>query len=403
MIFSDALPVQFWLTGCETFNEKEVDGVFSRCFCAPFNSSDEITIQFRDTSGYSRKLLVKNDIEETIYESLFTEVASGLYQASLIPENNGIIDSLARMLVIEPSQSVTVIAPNLWTDASAQTFDSKGATFFSESVSVLDTEILVYQPANVPSGETVVVTLTVTISSVTYTQGGFTLLAGLTDSSNVSVSTRETPDTFSYTSAHEGTFTQREIVTVDEGSTATRLSLRLAASGLTNGSANVVITVDVGQTIYLPETSILAKSDCLSIKEDHDETVLINYHNNRIFASLNSSVGTPDPEFNLRLYAIFSESDDRYPRESESMDLSDNTSLQTMAEIKKQRPLKIKHMPSYMHRKTILALSFQNVTIDGLTWEMREAYEKAPGNPKFPLKSAQVWLNDRNYTLRNVL
>lgn len=252
MIFSDALPVQFWLTSCETYNEKEVPGVFTRCFCAPFNASDEITVQFQHTPGYTYTLRVVDEDGQIINESEFTEPQTGLYQYSFTPQDLAITDQQIQLRVISDS-------------------------------------------------------------------------------------------------------------------------------------------------------GMVARTDCLDIKEDHDETILINYHNNRIFSSLNSSVGTPDPEFNLRIPAIFSESDDRYPRESEGMTLSNNRSLQLMASITRQRPIKVKPMPSYMHLKTTLALSFSTVTIDGLTWKLDEAYDKDAGNPRHSLKKATAWLTDRNYNPRNVL
>lgn len=253
MTFSDALPVQFWLTGCETFNEREVDGIYSACFCQPINCDDEITIQFTHTSGYSYSLLATDDDSNTLFTTPFTQVSSGLYQASFTPRAQGVCDSLMRLRV--------------------------------------------------------------------------------TDSSSPAVS--------------------------------------------------------------------VATSDCLSVKEDHDETILINYHNNRRFVSIDSSVGTPDPEFNLRVPAIFFH--DRYPRESESIDLSNNTSFQTTAQIKRQRKFDVKHMPDYMHLKLVLVLSFHNVTIDSEEWKLDEPYEKSPGNPRYPLKTATTWLTMKNYVVRNVL
>ncbi len=250
MTFSDALPVQFWLANCETFNEKEVDGIFRRCFCAPFNASDEITIQFQHTSGYTYTLEVVDEDGITINETAFTEIQSGIYQKSFTPL----------------------------------------------SLSITDEQIQLQVNSN---------------------------------------------------------------------------------------------------------SGMVAKSDCLDIREDHEETVLFNYTNNRIFASLNPSVGTPNPEFNLRIPGVFFH--ERHPRESESITLSDNTSIQTFAEIKKQRRLDVKHMPDYMHLKTVLVLSHSNVEIDGLTWKLDESYDKPEGNRKFPLKSATAWLTQRNYNLRNVL
>lgn len=250
MILSDAQPVQFWLNRLETFNEKEVDGIFSKCFCQPFEATDNITIQFKDTHGYTRKLVV-NDEMGTFYSTPFIEVSSGIYQVSLTPESIGATDK----------------------------------------------------------------------------QLQFTITDG-------------------------------------------------------------VITT-------------LAKSDCIDVKPTHSETVLINYHNNRIFSSLNSAVGTPDPDFNLRIPAIFFE--ERFPEETEELELSNSTNLLLNAQIKYQRKMDIGFMPFYMHLKTKAVLKCQNVTIDGLQWVQKESYDITDGKRNFPLRRATVWLDRKNYIVRNVL
>jgi len=53
MTFSDALPVQFWLIECNTYNQNLSDGVHHKCFCAPWNCDDSIVLQFYDTPDSS--------------------------------------------------------------------------------------------------------------------------------------------------------------------------------------------------------------------------------------------------------------------------------------------------------------------------------------------------------------
>lgn len=48
MYFSPAQPLEFWITGCQTFNERSVCGAHSACYCIPFNCDDPIKIQFTD-------------------------------------------------------------------------------------------------------------------------------------------------------------------------------------------------------------------------------------------------------------------------------------------------------------------------------------------------------------------
>src|SRR5690606_1029414 len=59
MTLSNALPVQFWLNGQESFNNKVVDGIEQVCFAQPFQCDDEINLQLKDIvdKDYSLKVL----------------------------------------------------------------------------------------------------------------------------------------------------------------------------------------------------------------------------------------------------------------------------------------------------------------------------------------------------------
>jgi hypothetical protein len=170
---------------------------------------------------------------------------------------------------------------------------------------------------------------------------------------------------------------------------------------IANNVGNTEI-VDFGMdSISIESSQLMAKSDCIQFKEDHDETVLITYSNNRPFDSLSSSVGTPDHAFNLRIPAVFFK--ERFPEESEVMELSNNRSIQLNAQVKAQRFLNVGPMPFYMHRKAKLALSFGTVTIDGQYWVKEEAYEVAETKRTHPLSKAQCWLTEKDTIYRNVL
>jgi hypothetical protein len=148
----------------------------------------------------------------------------------------------------------------------------------------------------------------------------------------------------------------------------------------------------------------LFKSDCLDIKPEWDETVLIEYSSSRNFASLNYTSVSPDPEFYIRIPAIFFQ--ERFPEEGEVIELSNSRSIQLNAQIKAQRLLRIKDMPAYMHRKLKLVLIHQNITIDLQDWvkEGGQEYELVTSsNPRWPMQRAQVWLTEKDYIIRNVL
>lgn len=152
--------------------------------------------------------------------------------------------------------------------------------------------------------------------------------------------------------------------------------------------------------IFLGANEIF-KSDCLHVKSSWDETVEITYSDNKNFASLNYSNVTPDPEFTIRIPACFFH--ERFPEENESIQLSNSRWIQLNAQVTAQRLLEIQPMPYYMHRKLKLILKHQFVTIDSQDWVQSENYEIVESNRRSPLKKGTVWLNEKDYILRNVL
>lgn len=83
LTISDSIPIQFWLNGEETFNEKEVCGMTKQdCFCQIFNCDDEIKIQFRANENLGFEL-VSYDINETeLARYEFEEISPGYYQTT---------------------------------------------------------------------------------------------------------------------------------------------------------------------------------------------------------------------------------------------------------------------------------------------------------------------------------
>lgn len=106
MTFSDALPVQFWLTGCQTYNQYEAEGVHHICWCQPWNCDDEITIQFQDTTGQTLKLVALDSEGTELHSENFQEISAGVYQLSLIPEDEDICDELIQLQVQNASDVV---------------------------------------------------------------------------------------------------------------------------------------------------------------------------------------------------------------------------------------------------------------------------------------------------------
>lgn len=363
--------MQFWLANCDTFNQKVVGGVFSKCFYQPFNSSDEITVQFKDIASQNYLLYMVEDGSGWTSLGAFTEVTSGLYQKSFTPQTQGVVTNEIQLYIVKNEFEPNVASINVSGGLSSGQSQSSLSSVFTAITRPSRIQIIA---SSTMTGSVISATTTVFYElrmNGVVVDGGQFFLNGTSSVTN----TYEVSNTEEYD----------------------QIYLLITNTSLV-GSPGVH---SVNATAYVRPLVDIAKSDCLSIKESHDETILINYHNNRVFASLNSSAGTPDPEFNLRVPAIFF--DERHPKESESMILSNSKSSQLNAQLRRQKWLKLKPMPYYMHLKTQLALVFNTVTIDNIQWILEESYEIDPGNPRYPLKKANAWLTDKNYVLRNVL
>jgi hypothetical protein len=145
----------------------------------------------------------------------------------------------------------------------------------------------------------------------------------------------------------------------------------------------------------------VARTDALDIKDTQDETVLIKYSNHRNYAGLNYSDISPDPEFNLRIPAIFIQDD--FPQTDEVLQLSNSRMIQLNSEITSKWLLQVKQVPMYMHKKILIALTHQYVSINGLSVVKNDAYEILKGNPRYPLKQATCLLTEKEDIQRNIL
>lgn len=250
MVISDALPVQFWSVLTDTYNEKDAQGIFRKCFCAPWECDDEISIQV-DFDILDAIILKIYDPDGIVLNSInFTNTIDTVYSVSFTPADYDICDEYIRLKIFRG-------------------------------------------------------------------------------------------------------------------------------------------------------TNELYKSDCLHVKALWDETVLITYSNDRNYASLNYTLVTPDPEFSIRIPATFFH--ERFPEEKEVIQLSNSRSIQLNAQVMAQRLLEIGPMPYYMHRKLKLILKHQFVTIDFQDWVQSENYDMVESSRRNPWRQGKVWLNEKDYILRNVL
>lgn len=412
MIFSDANPVQFWCAGYDTFNETEPEGVFRKCFCQPYECEDEITIQFRDTTGQTLSIYFITEDDEILYSSSISEVSSGYYQHSIIPLDQGICEEDFQIKIFDSSGfGEKITDPNFdsgtgWSNqvsgftdwavsgGKAQvTLNGTGATSgrnsnaFTASFSDTNGSSIISVEGTATRSGSPPITATLNI----YFYSGGVINSDLTQSISIDVGTGIGSSPPSIQNISVNFFTDDSI---DE--------VRFEVINTTSSLAGTLLfEMDSFSVIESPSNSFLAQSDCISVKENQKETVLINYTNNRIFTGLSSAVGTPDPEFNLRIPGCFYH--ERFPTESEAIELSSGRNIQLNAQLTAQKLLEIGLVPYYMHKKIKLALMFQTVTIDGEERVMTEAYEILQTNRRSALKQAKVWLTEKDSTVRNIL
>jgi hypothetical protein len=396
MTISDALPVQFWLSECDTFNEHEAGGVHHVCWCQPWNCEDLITLQFQDEAGQTFTLLAYDEEGLLVMFKSIPEIQSGVYQISFTPNDEEICDELIKLQVVNDT-AYSIIAPSLWTDDpnAVSPFDTKNSTQFIEAVTSTTGQNGAYQAAVVPVGATVTIPLTITISGTWVSGAGIDISMYLGDSSGGVVSEQLSPAT---TFTANGTY-NIEITLRGLTQTSARIYL-LLTEFVTSGTANVTITMPVGYVFYAPDSSIVLKSDCLDVAESHDETIFIEYSNHRNYAGLIYANDSPDTTFGIRVPCRFVHEVE--PEEDEAMELTSSI-ITTSAQVKTQRLLEVKHGPYYWHKKLRRVLKHQTLTIFDKQWKKEEKYEVIEGKGTWPLKAATCLLTEKTSVVRNVL
>lgn len=417
---SDGNPVQFWLNGCKTFNEKNIPGVFSKCFCQPFNCSDNIKVQFTDTSARNYFLYV-SDEGGIILSIAFnrTTLPSGeyLYEASFIPKDHPDITFSSDVIYFNSQfttsldgwqdvNSVTLTDDWFW-DSPSQSASRLQRT--QDSIAILAYNFDDTHPFSQPihTGDVVRIRASFSINSFLdcdmnirlraqpskfYSVGTFSVVSGVIDfeftaPQYLGADIDWTDIDFSIT----GGMDPSSQVYVDY------FILSGSPGGVVKSICDTQLSLSIGTSV----TSIVAKSDCIEIAESHDETILINYSNHRNYAGLNYSDISPDPDFNIRVPCVFFEPS--FPQEQEVIELSDSRFIQLNSELTEKRLLQVKSVPPYFHKKLLLALTHQFVLIDDSYWIKNDSYDIVAGNKKYPLKQALCYLTKKNDIQRNIL
>jgi hypothetical protein len=145
--------------------------------------------------------------------------------------------------------------------------------------------------------------------------------------------------------------------------------------------------------------TVLFRSDCISIADSHDCSILIEYTNSSNFDGLYYD-GSPGPTFQLRIPAVFFE--EKNPQEQEDLELSNGRIITLRQTIVEKRLLETGYMPNYMHRKVQKVLMHETVSIDGDYWKKRDSYDDSPVK-KYNLKRAEVLLTKYDSVEKNTI
>ena len=395
---SDALPVQFWLSECDTFNEFEAQGVHHVCWCQPWNCDDEIITQFLHTTGQTFYLVGKNSDGYYLFSSPFSESATGVYYNSLIPSNEDICDEKVQLLIVGSASLEFLDEASTWTNTLSSWAEQTNNKFrFNVPGNDFASSYMTFS-SGLEAGTVVSFYLTV---NTAVTNGTVSVLVQITDNATSFFVTKS----FFITST--GLQTVLVQLTVPLGSTATRMYFSVEHTGGSAVDASFYFGTQTATVITPPmpvvavhATGSHAKSDCLDVQTAHDETIFIEYSNTRNFAGLVFENESPDVTFKIRVPCRFVH--EREPEEDEAIELTSSIVV-TSSQIKTQRLLEVKHSPYYFHKKLRRILKHQNVTIFDKLWKQEDAYEVIEGKKTWPLKSATCWLTQGNSVVRNVL
>lgn len=429
---SDANPIQFWINGVETFNQKEVCSIAPICFCQKFECNDSIRIQLSDDNyakGYKIKIL--NDVGSTILtDDFFRRLIYATEISNLQFSDYNPLGQTGFLAPWANGQSGAGQVGFAWTGTN--TIKADASISHEANTGVLYQGRAAFSALGYPPGA---YSITITANNQSSTAGASAPLESL-----LTIYGSDTGAAFSFTNlGATGTNTYPAAAQTSRTLTFTTtkywkyIGFQWSKSG-SSSNYYVVLTVnsivinsapgfDVSSAVYdysfVPsahgicndqyqieildnaDNSIVAYSDCISVKTSQDCTELITYYNSNNFADLDYSDESPSIVFYLRVDAVFFE--EVYPEEMESIDLSDSQSVQLRSEVKRKKTLVLGYMPFYMHRKLQLVLAHDNVTIDGESWMKLDGYQITAGDKHYPLRKAQSLLTDKNYIQRNVL
>lgn len=426
MYFSSAQPIEFWLTGCETFNEKDVCGAHPACFCTPFNCDDEIRIQFTDDDEegeftlrffdedsvelffdtFSKTDLLDGDTYvKSVYDYSFTpsttspdlcnkKVQAKVYSVEPIP---GTEDPFVEYLFTSDLNGWFNTANGVDPATGGSTSDwawsaDLGGTAKNTTVDTFGTKMLRQSSVSVPQQ---MFFIRIKYQILNANSDGLFLRFIIRDSGNNQLQN----DTFSTPGPHASI--QTATIQVTDEDVWLNADHFLLSTTSTDYDAGDVIYIDSIEIYTEQEQEVeVAKSDCIHIKESHACTQLITYRNERNYAGLIYQNESPEIQFKFRIPVVFFRP--RFPKTQQALDLSDAT-IALNSQIKVQRLFDTDFLPSYIHKKLNLIFAHQYIEIDNQTWVCEEEYEMVETNRHNQTQKARVWLTESDFIARNVV
>lgn len=432
MTISDSVPIQFWVNGQETFNEKQICGVNQVCFCLPFNCDDEITIQIQEDLGNEFDLVIYDVDDVELGRVEFDEYSDGVYQVSVTPSE--LSPSICEKVFFKIESTVYHILYDYELDNVNQAFTSRdglGANYgvspngrgwsqtenLSFLGSVFPNGVWRYAPPDMEGnlggslGQTNEVLFQIFETEITTSELKLditTTTYSLSYNNPVTITI-----TYSILSGQTVIATQTQTIVSDGASPdsgnlnatlnfgavedATEIRIHMVKSG--SATVWTLDNLDYTKLDLYAENYAVFESDCIDLRTSHDCTVLLAYTNSTDFDGIIYE-GSPQPTFYLRIPAQFWKENN--PMTQEDSELSNGVIVTRRQSIQEKTLLEIGYIPNYLHKKIQKILMHETVTINGQVWKRRDEYE-AENIKDYPLKRGTVWLTKYNSVEKNTI
>lgn len=395
---SPANPVEFWPIDCDTYNQKEVCGVHPKCFCAPWNCSDEIKIQFIDSASDDSNF-------ETVTFPPFNTWANNPganpdWTTGVNPSVNVVAEQSDILFVSYPFiagyQYIFTIDYTKVNNSGSSNPRTIRMSAYDSDFNEIDFS---QQTTLADSSGSIAFEFTAT-SEMEF------IGVSINDGSDVTMTLdsgsaqRSVPDDFILVLINEE---DNELDSVDfsitevAGSAAIVYSTSFIPSDL--GVCDQKIRLEIRNVTVSPDVSI-SKSDCLDVRVSHPCTYLWEYWNNKNILGLVYQNVSPAQTFYIRVPMTFRI--EEFPEEEEVMELTSSVEVLN-SQIMEKRLVEVGYVPYYFHRKLKYILKHQFISIDGQSWVRADEYKIIEGNKKYPLKMGEVWMTEKNSVQRAVL